>query len=417
MSTSQALQRAHAARNQVARLTPQERSAALSAIADALEERSGDIIAANSDDLARGRKNGMPANLLDRLELTVDKIAGIATAVRDIAALPCPLGVIRRDITRPNGLRLQEVTVPFGVIGMIYEARPNVTVDAFAIAFACGSACVLRGGSAALSSARILVAIIRDVLDSYGITPDAAVLLDSGDRAEVTELLTARGLVDLVIPRGSAELIATVVETATVPVIETGSGNCHIYVDVAADLAMAKEIVVNSKTQRTSVCNAAETLLVHRDIADNFLPLIFDEFYNHGVIIHGDTTAFDAALAAGLDTYPATESDWKTEYLAMEMAVRVVDSFDDALAHISSYSTGHTEVIVTADPITAARWQSEVDAAVVMVNASSRFTDGGEFGFGAEIGISTQKLHARGPMGLAELVTTKWLVSGTGQTR
>ncbi|MGL5405960.1 MAG: glutamate-5-semialdehyde dehydrogenase [Propionibacteriaceae bacterium] len=417
MNTSQALQRAHAVRNQVARLRPEERSDALLAIATALEERSADIIAANGNDLARGRQNGMPANLLDRLELNVDKIAGIATAVRDIAALACPLGIVRRDVTRPNGLRLQEVTVPFGVIGIIYEARPNVTVDAFAIAFACGSVCVLRGGSAALSSAKTLVAIIRDVLADCGITPDAVVLLDSGDRAEVTELLTARGLVDLVIPRGSAELIATVVETATVPVIETGSGNCHIYVDAAADLEMAKEIVVNSKTQRTSVCNSAETLLVHRDIADTFLPLVFDEFYGPGVIVHGDNVAFDAALAAGLDTYPATESDWKTEYLAMEMAVRVVDSFDAALDHISQYSTGHTEVIVTADPVAAARWQNEVDAAAVIVNASSRFTDGGEFGFGAEIGISTQKLHARGPMGLAELVTTKWLVTGSGQIR
>lgn len=416
-ATHEALQRANAAKREIARLTGTARADALFACADAIVAATSAIVAANAEDLARGIREGLPPNLLDRLQLDTDRVIAMANGIREVASLPDPLGVTRREVVRQDGLRMREITVPFGVVGIICEARPNVTTDAFAITFRCGSACVLRCGSAARDSARVIVDVLRATLSEKGLSPDAIVLLDVGERCEVSELLSARGLVDLIIPRGSAELIAMVVDTARVPVIETGSGNCHVYVDSAADLDIAKKVVLNSKTSRTSVCNAAESLLVHQVVADEFLPQIMQAFREEGVLVHGDARSVAAAKAAGCAVEDATALDWDLEYLASEIAVRVVDSLEAAIEHVHQHSTGHTEAIITDDAAAAARWQTEIDAAVVTVNASTRFTDGGEFGFGTEIGISTQKLHARGPMGLAELVTTKWLIDGDGHIR
>ncbi len=390
-----------------------DRNGALLAVAEELLEHTSAILAANAEDVTAERAKGTSDALLDRLSLNEKRLEDIAEAVRQIAALPDPLHRLLERWTLENGLEVRKTSVPFGVIGMIYESRPNVTVDAAVLALKAGSAAVLRGSSNALRSNRVLVAAMRAALGRAGLPEDAVQLIDSPDRALVTELLTARGQVDLVIPRGGASLINHVVETAKVPVIETGTGNCHIFVDASADLANAKEIVLNAKVQRPGVCNSVETLLIHEAVAETFLPEMLGALAEAGVQFRGcerTRAVFPRADAA-------TETDWETEYLDLELAVRVVDSVAEAIAHINLYGTQHSEAILTASPENAQRFQDEVDAAAIYVNASTRFTDGFVFGFGAEIGISTQKLHARGPMGLAEITTYKYLLDGQGQVR
>ena len=385
---------------------------ALHAMADAITAASGDIVAANARDLAAGRAAGLGAALLDRLALDESRLADMADGLRDIAALPDPVGEVVRGYTRPNGLEIRQVRVPFGVVAMIYEARPNVTVDAAGLALKSGNAALLRGSGTAWHSNRAIVDVLAEAVQKVGLPGDAVHLVPGTDRASVRHLLRARGLVDLAIPRGGAGLIGYVVENATVPVIETGVGNVHVYVDATADLDMAERIVVNAKASRVSVCNAAETLLVHRAVAADFVPRITAALQAAGVTVHGDDE-----FAAQPDVVAATDDDWAEEYLSYDIAARVVDDVDDAIAHIRRWSSGHTEAIVTRDLGVARRFVARVDSAAVIVNASTRFTDGAEFGFGAEIGISTQKMHARGPMGLAELTSTKWVVTGDGQTR
>ncbi len=408
---------AREASRRLALLSRADKDAALRAMADALDLAAGEIIAANDKDIARGRVQGLSEGLLDRLRLDRVRVAAMADALRDVAGLPDPVGEVVRGSTLANGLQIRQLRVPMGVVAMIYEARPNVTVDAAGLALKSGNAVLLRGGSAASESNRALVAVLRGALEACGLPAGAVSLVDGGGRDAVRALMTARGLVDVLIPRGGADLIQTVVRESTVPVIETGVGNCHVYVDAAADLDKAVAIAVNSKTHRVSVCNAAESLLVHRSIAPIFLPRVLAELGAAGVTIHGDAELELAAKEAGAAYSLATDEDFAREYLSMDISARIVDSLEEALAHVRRYSTGHTEAIVTEDRGAARRWVAEVDAAAVMVNASTRFTDGGEFGFGAEIGISTQKLHARGPMGLAELTTTKWVVEGDGQIR
>ena len=398
-------------------LSRADKDAALRAMADALDLASGQIIAANEQDIAAGRAQGLTEGLLDRLRLDQVRVKAAAQALRDIAGLPDPVGEVVRGSTLANGLQIRQVRVPIGVVAMIYEARPNVTVDAAGLALKSGNAVVLRGGSAASQSNRAFVAVLRGTLQAQGLPAGAVALLEEGGRDAVRALMTARGLIDVLIPRGGASLIQTVVRESTVPVIETGVGNCHVYVDAAADLDKALAIVLNSKTHRVSVCNAAESLLVHRRIAPTFLPMVLAKLGSAGVTVHGDAELELLAKEAGVPYILATDEDFAREYLSLDISVRIVDSLDEALAHVQRYSTGHTEAIVTEDRGAARRWTAEVDAAAVIVNASTRFTDGGEFGFGAEIGISTQKLHARGPMGLPELTTTKWVVEGDGQIR
>jgi glutamate-5-semialdehyde dehydrogenase len=407
---------ARAAAKRLAVLTRADKDAALAAVADALLAATDRIVAANDADLTRGRDSGMPEGLQDRLRLTPDRVAAIAAALRDLAALPDPVGDVVRGSTLANGLQLRQVRVPMGVVGMVYEARPNVTVDAAGLGLKSGNAMILRGGSAAADTNRVIVEVLRNALTHQGIPADAVQLLDGGHE-DVDALITARGLVDLVIPRGSDRLIQAVVQGATVPVIETGVGNCHVYIDAAADPAKAVAIALNSKTHRPSVCNAAESLLIHRDVADSLLPALYDALRAAHVQLHTDERASSVAERGGTPYTPATEEDFATEYLDLQLSVAVVDDLDGAIVHIDRYGSGHTEVIVTENRAAARRFVAEVDAAVVAVNASSRFTDGGEFGFGAEIGISTQKLHARGPMGLQELTSTKWVVEGDGQIR
>ncbi len=412
----QTARRARVAAKVLAQLTRGQKDDALRALADAVDAATEQVVGANDDDLRRGQDNGMPQSLQDRLRLTPERVRAIAQALRDLAALADPVGEVVRGSTLANGLQIRQVRVPMGVVGMIYEARPNVTVDAAGLGLKSGNAMILRGGSAAASSNAALVAVLRDALTAQGLPADAVQLLDGG-HDDVTALITARGLVDLVIPRGGAGLIQAVVLGATVPVIETGVGNCHVYVDAGADLVKAHDIAINAKTHRPSVCNAAESLLVHQDIADEFLPKVLADLAAAGVRIHADERAGRAAHAAGTAYEPVTEQAWATEFLGLEMSVGVVPSLDAAIEHIDRFGSGHTEVIVTDDRRAARAFTARVDAAAVMVNASSRFTDGGEFGFGAEIGISTQKLHARGPMGLQELTSTKWIVEGDGQCR
>ena len=400
----------------LALLSRAEKDAALRIIADAVEAAAPQIVAANEEDLARGRAGGMPESLIDRLRLDEGRVADVAEALRDVAGLPDPVGEIVRGSTLPNGLQIRQVRVPMGVIGMIYEARPNVTVDAAGLGLKSGNAVILRGGSAAASTNRALVAVIRTGLSSAGVPEDAVSLLEGGHDA-VRALLTARGLVDLLIPRGGADLIQTVVTSATVPVIETGVGNCHVYVDAHADLDKALAIVLNSKTQRPSVCNAAESLLVHSDLSAVFLPRVLTALHEAGVVLAVGPRASVVARSYDIPHRVATPQDYAQEFHGLEMSVVVVDSLEEAIDHIGRYGTGHTEAIVTESRAAARTFVAEVDAAAVMVNASTRFTDGGEFGFGAEIGISTQKLHARGPMALPELTTTKWVVEGDGQIR
>lgn len=407
------MMRAKDASRETARLTSDDKVRALRGIGDALLEAEADIVAANQRDLDRGRADGIGESLLDRLRLDARRVAALADAVRAIAVLPDPVGQVIGGHRMPNGVALEQVRVPFGVVGAIYEARPNVTVDIASLALRSGNAVVLRGGSAAQESNAVLVRVMRGALAAVGITPEAIQSVDDFGREGARDLMRARGLVDVLVPRGSASLIETVVTESSVPVIETGAGNVHIVLDETAPLEWARDIVVNAKVQRPSVCNAVETVLVLRSAAERLLPTVVPALQRQGVTVHGDATV--TGLVAGVVT--ATEADWETEYLSLDVAVRVVDDLDQALEHIRRYSTGHTESIITTDARNAERFLAEVDSAVVMANASTRFTDGGEFGFGAEVGISTQKLHARGPMGLEELTSTKWLARGSGQVR
>ena len=397
--------------------TGAERKSALEVIAQAIESRSAEILAANEIDMQNARKEQMHPQMQDRLLLTAERIKGIAGGARQVAALADPLGITLRESTLPNGLHLQQVSVPFGVIGMVYEARPNVTVDAAVILLMSGNAALLRGSSSARNSNEILVNVMRDALRTTKISPEVIQLVPSEDRATTKALLTARGKVDLVIPRGSAALIRMVVDESTVPTIETGAGVCHVYVDEFADIQKALPILINSKTHRPSVCNAAETLLVHKAIAPTFLPMALKALSDAGVILHTDATAQKVAEKFNIASTIATDENWSTEYGVLEMNVGVVDSVDAAADHIAQYGTNHTEAIVTEDKAAAARFIALSDCAAVMVNTSTRFTDGEQMGFGAEIGISNQKLHARGPMGLEAMTTTTWIVTGTGQIR
>lgn len=397
--------------------TGAERKAALLAIADAIDARSLEIIEANKIDMNRGRAESMHLQTLDRLELNAERVKAIAEGARQVAALPDPLHQTLRESTLANGLHLRQVSVPFGVVGMVYEARPNVTVDAAVILLASGNAALLRGSSSAASSNAILVDVMRGALSKTKISADVIQLVPSDNRETVTALLHARGLVDLVIPRGSASLIRMVVDEATVPTIETGAGVCHVYVDEFADLGLALPIVINSKTHRPSVCNAAETLLVHEKVAEEFLPAALKALTEAGVILHCDPTAQKVANSLSIAATAATDENWSTEYGVLEMNVGVVASVDAASDHIAKFGTNHTEAIVTESKENADRFIALSDCAAVMVNTSTRFTDGEQMGFGAEIGISNQKLHARGPMGLEAMTTTTWIVTGTGQIR
>jgi glutamate-5-semialdehyde dehydrogenase len=389
------------------------KDAGLETIAKAVENGADRILPANEFDLANGRENGLSTGLQDRLRLDEKRLAGLAAAVREIVALPDPVGGVLRGSTLPNGLRLTQVRVPFGVVGAIYEARPNVTIDIAALALKSGNAVVLRGGSAAENTNRVLVELIQEALEGAGLPREAVQTIDEFGRDGATQLMQARGQVDVLIPRGSAQLIDTVVRESKVPVIETGAGVVHVFLDESADEQQAVEIAVNSKVQRPSVCNALETLLVDAGAAERLLPPVLAALRAEGVTIHAD----ERARAIFPDAEPVTDQDYATEHMSLDLSVAVVDGMDDALEHIRRYSTHHTESIVTNDMRRAERFLAEVDSAVVMVNASTRFTDGGEFGFGAEVGISTQKLHARGPMGLPELTSTKWIVRGSGQVR
>ena len=397
--------------------TSAERKAALYKIAEAIESRSAEIIKSNGEDITRAQAEDMHPQMQDRLLLNESRVAGIANGARLVADLPDPLGQVLRHSTLPNGLDLKQISVPFGVIGMVYEARPNVTVDAAVILLMSGNAALLRGSSTAAASNQILVTVMRDALANTKISPEVIQLVPSDDRATVKALLNARGKVDLVIPRGSAALIRMVVDESTVPTIETGAGVCHVYVDEFADIAKALPILINSKTHRPSVCNAAETLLVHRAIAPTFLPMALKALSDAGVILHADPTAQKVAEKFGISATAATEENWCTEYGILEMNVGVVDSVDAASDHIAKYGTNHTEAIVTENKANADRFIALSDCAAVMVNTSTRFTDGEQMGFGAEIGISNQKLHARGPMGLEAMTTTTWIVTGNGQIR
>jgi glutamate-5-semialdehyde dehydrogenase len=394
-----------------------ERKEALEVIADAIESRSAEIVAANEKDMKAGRASGLNSSLLDRLLLTPERIKGIAAGARQVSQLPDPLGITLRKSTLPNGLELEQISVPFGVIGMVYEARPNVTVDAAVILLMSGNAALLRGSSSAAHSNEVLVRIMREALSDTKISPDVIQLVPSDDRETVKALLHARGKVDLVIPRGSAALIRMVVDDSTVPTIETGAGVCHVYIDEFADLAKAVPIIINSKVQRPSVCNAAETLLIHSKIAEDFAPIALKALQDAGVIMHVDSTVEKIAKGAGIEVKAANLENWSTEYGDLEINVAVVNSVDDASEHIAKYGTQHTEAIVTENNEVAKRFIALSDCAAVMVNTSTRFTDGEQMGFGAEIGISNQKLHARGPMGLEAMTTTTWIVTGNGQIR
>ena len=409
--------KARIAARTLATATGAERKSALEVIAKAIQSRSAEILAANEIDMQNARNEQMHPQLQDRLLLTEERIKGIAGGARQVAALADPLGRTLRESTLENGLELKQISVPFGVIGMVYEARPNVTVDAAVILLMSGNAALLRGSSSARNSNEILVNVMRDALSTTKISPEVIHLVPSEDRATTKALLTARGKVDLVIPRGSAALIRMVVDESTVPTIETGAGVCHVYVDEFADIQKALPILINSKTHRPSVCNAAETLLVHKAIAPTFLPMALKALSDAGVILHTDATAQKVAEKFNIAATMATAENWSTEYGVLEMNVGVVDSVDAAADHIAQYGTNHTEAIVTEDKAVAARFIALSDCAAVMVNTSTRFTDGEQMGFGAEIGISNQKLHARGPMGLEAMTTTTWIVTGTGQIR
>ena len=386
---------------------------ALLAMAQALRDRQAEILQANAEDMRQAAAKGMKASMLDRLKLTEQRIAGMAEGLEQVAGLPDPVGSVVGGSRLANGMTVTKVRVPLGVIGIIYEARPNVTADAAGLCLKSGNAVILKGGSEAMQSNKIIAAVLAEAAEKAGIPAGAVQFIDTSDRQAVTDLIHMNGLVDVVIPRGGAGLIKAVVMNATVPVIETGAGVCHTFVDASADVQMAIDIAYNAKVQRPSVCNAMETLLVHKDIAGKFLPPMLEKYFAAGVEIRGDerVQAFSSQVLA------ATEEDWSTEYGDLRLSVKVVDSLEEAMEHIAAYSTGHSECIVTSDYANARKFQLRVDAAAVYVNASTRFTDGFEFGFGAEIGISTQKLHARGPMALPELTSTKYLIDGSGQVR
>jgi len=397
----------------LANCTAHIKNAALVLMAEALVANTNAIITANKKDIETGRANGMPEPLVDRLSLNEQRIADMAKGLREVAALPDPIGEIIEGWTRPNGLRIQKVRVPLGVVGIIYEARPNVTADAAGLCLKSGNAVILRGGKEALNSNRAIVAVMAAAAEKTGIPGGAIQLIENPSREVAAGMMRANGLIDVLIPRGGAGLIQSVIQNATVPVIETGVGNCHLYLDATADGKMATAICLNAKVQRPSVCNAIETLLVHEALGENYLVELLTELDHCGVEIRG----CERTVKAFPKAKPATESDWEEEFLRLVLAVRVVNSLDDALAHIHRYSSQHSEAIVTRDPVAAERFTREIDAAAVYVNASTRFTDGFEFGFGAEIGISTQKLHARGPMGLRELTSIKYVIRGEGQVR
>lgn len=401
------------ASRELIRLTQPLKNACLVSIARNLTEHTEEILEANGRDIENGIANNMPESLLDRLRLTEDRIEGIAEGVRQVAALDDPIGEVLSMKERPNGLMIGRKRVPLGVIGIIYESRPNVTVDAFALCFKAGNACILRGGSDAINSNIAFVKIIKESLEENHVTPDAIFLLEDTSRETATRLMKLNGYIDVLIPRGGAGLIRSVVENATVPVIETGTGNCHVYVDASADIDMAVDIIRNAKLQRLGVCNACESLVIHKDIVKEAAPKIIGMLKENDCEIRGDITiqALDSSVVA------ATEEDYSTEYLAKIISAKVVENIDEAIEHINRNSTGHSETIVTKDYDNAQRFLNEIDSAAVYVNASTRFTDGFEFGFGAEIGISTQKLHARGPMGLEALTTTKYIIYGNGQVR
>ena len=391
-----------------------EKNRLLEAVAAGLEAGCDDILAANGEDVKAAREGGIRPSMIDRLSLTRERVFAIAQAVREVAALPDPVGRIDMGMTRPNGLRIRRVRVPLGVVGIIYEARPNVTADAAALCIKSGNVCLLRGGKEAIRSNMAQVAIMRRVLEREGFSPDVVQLVEDTSRQSADEMMKMNGYLDVLIPRGGAGLIRRVVENSTVPVIQTGVGNCHVYVDSPCDLEMAVRIIDNAKTSRPSVCNAAETLLVHRDVAEAFLPMAARALAQSHTQLRGCPRTMEIL---GEGTTAASEEDYATEFGDYILAVKVVDSLDEALDHIARYSTGHSEAIVTDSYANSRRFLDEVDAAAVYVNASTRFTDGGEFGFGAEIGISTQKLHARGPMGLPELTTIKYQIEGSGQIR
>lgn len=397
----------------LSQVTAEQKNSALLAIADALENKKDDIIEANKIDMLAGEKAGLNSGLLDRLLLDSDRIDGIASAVRDVAALDDPCGKTVSEYHKDNGLIIKKVTVPMGVIGIIFEARPNVTADAAALCLKSGNAVILRGGKEAINSNTAIADIMRDAVESAGFPKDVIQLVQDTSRQSSTDLMHLDEYLDCLIPRGGKGLIRAVVENSTVPVIETGSGNCHIFVDESADIQMAADIIFNAKTQRIGVCNACESLVIHSGIIKDALPVIKEKLDTKNVIIYGD----DRAREACPDIQPATEEDFYTEYLDYKISVKTVDSVDEAIAHINEHSTGHSEAIITSDSANAEKFLKCIDSSSVYVNASTRFTDGGEFGLGAEIGISTQKLHARGPMGIAQLTTTKYLIYGNGQIR
>jgi glutamate-5-semialdehyde dehydrogenase len=404
--------RAREAAQDLALATRAAKDAALYAMADGLVAATDAVLAANAEDVSAASGNGIPEAMVDRLRLDADRVAGMADGLRQVAGLPDPVGEVVRGSTLANGLELRQVRVPFGVVGIIYEGRPNVTADAAGICLKSGSAVLLRGSSSARRSNQAIVSVLREAAASTGLPADAVQLVPGEGHEPAKALMRARGLVDVLIPRGGAGLIRSVVEESTVPVIETGVGNCHVYVDKEADLDRALDIVLNAKTHRPSVCNAAESLLVHADVADAFVPRVVGALQEAGVTVHGDDV-----FAAHDGVQPVTEDDYAREYLSLDIAASVVPDLEAALRHIRTYSSGHTEAIVTRSQDAARRFTAAVDSAAVIVNASTRFTDGGEFGFGAEIGISTQKLHARGPMGLPEMTSTKYVVTGDGQVR
>ena len=404
--------RAREAAQDLALATRAAKDAALYAMADGLVAATDAVLAANGEDVSAASGNGIPEAMVDRLRLDADRVAGMADGLRQVAGLPDPVGEVVRGSTLANGLELRQVRVPFGVVGIIYEGRPNVTADAVGICLKSGNAVLLRGSSSARRSNQAIVSVLREAAASTGLPADAVQLVPGEGHEPAKALMRARGLVDVLIPRGGAGLIRSVVEESTVPVIETGVGNCHVYVDKEADLDRALDIVLNAKTHRPSVCNAAESLLVHADVADAFVPRVVGALHEAGVTVHGDDV-----FAAHDGVQPVTEDDYAREYLSLDIAASVVPDLEAALRHIRTYSSGHTEAIVTRSQDAARRFTAAVDSAAVIVNASTRFTDGGEFGFGAEIGISTQKLHARGPMGLPEMTSTKYVVTGDGQVR
>jgi glutamate-5-semialdehyde dehydrogenase len=413
MSAIERIKLAKAASGSLAIASTVKKNAALDQIAKLLIESESRILEANKRDVERAKSDGLSAGIQDRLTLTPERITALASSLAEIIALPDPIGEVVRGMALPNGLKLSQTRVPFGVVGAIYEARPNVTIDISALALKSGNAVVLRGGTAAENTNIALVQILQEALAKSGFNKDLIQTVDDFGREGASQMMAARGLIDVLIPRGSAGLIKAVVEDSKVPVIETGDGVTHVFIDESANPEWCVEIVHNSKVQRPSTCNALETLLVHASVAETILPKVLKRLADSGVTVHGDKktlSVFPSAVAA-------TEDDWKAEYYSLDLAVKVVASLDEALDHINKYSTHHTEVIITDSSTNAERFLAEVDSAVVMVNASTRFTDGGQFGFGAEVGISTQKLHARGPMGLSELTSTKWLVRGSGQTR